>query len=159
MITFTIRPAAMDDRGGLAALLADTALFGAEELGAVVDVLDDALDGRTTNQRWSVATSDGELAAAAMVASEEFGDRVANLLFLGTFQRWRRRGAAAALVRAVAADESERGTRLLLVDTASSAALAPARAVYARHGFKPEASIRDFYGDGEDKVTFARRLG
>lgn len=143
----------------LAALFADTALFGPDDLGAVLAILDDALAGRSTDQRWRVASADATLAAAAMVAAEPFGDRVANILFLGTFSGWRRRGAAAALVEAVAADELSRGTRLLLVDTASSEALASARAFYARNGFRPAGTLRDFYGDGVDKVTFSRRLG
>jgi ribosomal protein S18 acetylase RimI-like enzyme len=168
-VTFTVRDAAPGDRPALAALLCDTGLFGAEDLAAVTALMDEALAGRRPGHHWRVAEpqsappwdapAEPGIVAAALVAPEPFGDRVANLLFLGTLQAWRRRGAADALVRAVAAAERAANTRLLLVDTGSSEALAPAGALYARAGFTQEATIRGYYGEGEDKVTYVLRLG
>ena len=51
-----------------------------------------------------------------------------------------------------------RAARLLIVDTSSLPAFDGARAFYPALGFREEARIRDFWTDGDDKVTFAKRL-
>lgn len=44
--------------------------------------------------------------------------------------------------------------RTLIVDTSSMDDYAQARAFYRRQGLVEEARIRNFYGPGDDKVTF-----
>lgn len=48
--------------------------------------------------------------------------------------------------------------RTLIVDTSSLGGYEQARSFYRRRGFVEEARIRDFYGPGDDKVTFWKSL-
>lgn len=52
----------------------------------------------------------------------------------------------------------EEAARTLIVDTSSLDAYEQARAFYTRRGFVQEARIRDFYGPGDDKVTFWKQI-
>lgn len=149
-----IRPAAPADGAALLSIAEASSLFEPPELAAFAEDL----------AGWRPADGDPRLwfcagdRAAAHAAPEPMSGGVWNLRFLATRSEARRRGLARALVGAVEAAVRERGGRLLLIDTASMAEMAPARALYEALGYAREAVIRDFYADGVDRVTFARRL-
>ena len=48
--------------------------------------------------------------------------------------------------------------RVLLVETSGTDAYERARTFYVARGFVDEARIREYYGPGDDKVVFWRRL-
>lgn len=50
------------------------------------------------------------------------------------------------------------GKRLLLVDTSGTEGFASVRKFYTALGYEREAVIRSFWGEGDDKVTFWKRL-
>ncbi len=63
--------------------------------------------------------------------------------------------------RAVHALEAElriRGARILIADTSGAAGFTAARKFYAAKGYDEEARIRDFWGTGDDKVTYWKSL-
>jgi len=68
------------------------------------------------------------------------------------------KGYGAALVRAAEAHLREAGHRILIVDTSGTDDFAQTRAFYAHLGYAEEARIRDFWADGDDKVTFRKAL-
>lgn len=90
-----------------------------------------------------------------------FADRLWNLYFLASRPDGHRSGAGTALVQRVEHDlqrQGEAAARILIVETSSLDAYRPARTFYARAGFREEARITDFYGPGDDKITFWRSL-
>lgn len=72
--------------------------------------------------------------------------------------RARRAGRGAALVRHVEAELQAEGARVLLIETSCVEAFAAQRRFYLRRGYRQEASIQDFYADGDDKVIFWKSL-
>ena len=52
----------------------------------------------------------------------------------------------------------DKGQRILLVETAGVDDFGYVRKFYANNGFEAEARIRDFYGEGVDKVVFRKSL-
>lgn len=50
------------------------------------------------------------------------------------------------------------GQRLLIVDTSGTDDFALTRQFYATSGYEEEARIRDFWGEGDDKVIFRKSL-
>ena len=53
---------------------------------------------------------------------------------------------------------TERGERVLLVETSGLPGFERTRAFYRKLGYDEEARIRDFYQAGEDKVVFRKAL-
>ncbi len=50
------------------------------------------------------------------------------------------------------------GHRILIVETSSSEDQSAARSLYLKSGYTHEATIRDFWDDGEDKIVFLKKL-
>lgn len=53
----------------------------------------------------------------------------------------------------------DNGNRILIVDTSGTPEFDLTRAFYFKIGYTREAVIRDFWKDGDDKVTFWKKLG
>lgn len=68
------------------------------------------------------------------------------------------RGIGSALLRRVEKEVRAQGGRLLLVETSSTPAYAPARRFYESQGFRYEAVVHDFYAQGDDLLIYAKRL-
>jgi ribosomal protein S18 acetylase RimI-like enzyme len=81
-----------------------------------------------------------------------------DLYWIAVASHARGRGVGRALIRQVETDVIASGGRLLLVETSSSRAYAPARALYASSGYALEASVHDFYAPGDDLLIYAKPL-
>ena len=53
---------------------------------------------------------------------------------------------------------SDRGERILLVETSGLDGFEKTRSFYRRCGYEEEARIREFYQAGEDKIVFRKSL-
>lgn len=81
---------------------------------------------------WTVRDGDALLGCGALKA---LGDGHGEIKSMHTAERHRGRGAAARLVRHIVEEARRRAYRRLSLETGSQPAFAPARALYARHGF------------------------
>jgi ribosomal protein S18 acetylase RimI-like enzyme len=61
-------------------------------------------------------------------------------------------------MEAVEAQLATEGVRILLVDTSGTAEFKRTRAFYDMLGYEREARIRDYWSEGDDKVTFRKSL-
>ncbi len=160
MTSLTIRPATPSDVELIKQLAVDNRMFEPDELGHFDDMLTGFFDGTLDGHQWLVAEPDdapGSIAAAAYVAPEPFSDRMWNLYFLATDPRRHGSGAGTAIVEHIVLGlrgSGESVARTLIVDTSSLGDYEQARAFYRARGFVEEATIRDFYGPGDHKVTF-----
>ncbi len=163
-----------DDRQAVHRLALVNRMFEPEEMNGVDQMLSGYLDRSRPDDHWVVAvpqdadadgaadgTAGGAVLGAAYYAPEPFADRVWNLYFLAVDPDAQGRGVGTALTRHVAEHLHAAGedvARVLLVETSSTEAYRQARTFYAARGFEEEARVRDYYGPGDDKVVFWRRL-
>lgn len=152
-----IRPTTTADVEPLMALVESSGQFDPAGLAHVRDTLVEALAGSGDCGWWTV--DDGEPVGVAFCAPEPVTVGTWNLHLLWVREDRQERGYGAALVDTVEAALVERGARLLLVETSSLPAFAVARAFYARCGFRHEATVREFYDAGDDKLVYTRRVG
>ena len=68
------------------------------------------------------------------------------------------RGHGTTLLRAVEADLTRAGQRLLLVETSGTADFAATRRFYDTRGYTSVASITDYYTPGDDLIVYRRDL-
>ncbi|MXU64253.1 GNAT family N-acetyltransferase [Oceanomicrobium pacificus] len=150
-----VRAARSDDVAALQALLETVDLFPPEMLP---DMIAPALAG-ADEEVWLVAEGTVSLTGLCFARAEEMTDGTWNMLALGVGGSAQGQGVGRALVAAMEAELAERGARLLIVDTSGTAAFDPARRFYAQAGYTEAARIRDFWAEGDDKVTFLKPLG
>lgn len=158
MPTFDVRRARATDAPAIRALAIVNGMFQPDDMADFDAMLSGYYSGELPEHVWLVATTNAEtIVAAAYYAPEPFSNGMWNLYFIATEPLAHGTGAGSALIRAVEGELKARDetlARTLIVDTSSMDGYAQARAFYRRHGFVEEARIRDFYGPGDDKVTF-----
>ena len=119
----------------------------------------DFLTNSNTEHYWFVHEDKGTVTGFCYAVPEALTDRTYNLLAIGVRADRQGRGIGRELMRHAEAALATAGKRLLLVDTSGTADFAPVRRFYAGLGYAQEAVIRDYWGEGDDKVTFWKRLG
>jgi putative acetyltransferase len=81
---------------------------------------------------WAIWDGDEVLGVGALM---DLGGGHGEVKSMHTARAARRRGVASAMVRHIIATARDRGFRRLSLETGASDYFAPARALYARHGF------------------------
>lgn len=163
MTNLTVRAATLADADHIKQLALDNHMFEPDEMGDFDEMLTGFFDGTLEDHHWIVAADakSGAVAAAAYYAPEPFANRMWNLYFIATGPEQHGSGAGTMLMERVEEHLRHLGdeaARTLIVDTSSVGDYEQARAFYRRRGFVEEARLRDFYGPGDDKVTFWKRL-
>ena len=159
---FVLRDAAVADERELIELGIATGLFSAEEadtlLGATLRGLADGSLSRDTHVARVVTDGGGARAGWTYLSADDHADGVWELWWIGVSRAAEGTGAGRALLADAEAVARAAGARLLVISTSSTEATARARAFYERRGYFKCGQVPDFYGDGDDKVVFARRL-
>ncbi|GAA2032802.1 GNAT family N-acetyltransferase [Pseudokineococcus marinus] len=135
------------DVAEVAALEAD--LFGPTAWSAELFWSELAAPGRGA---WVARTADGALAGYAVAAA---AGPDADVQTIATAPWARGRGLGDALLVACEQHAALLGATALLLEV--DAGNAPARRLYARHGFEQLARRRDYYGPGADALVLRRR--
>jgi ribosomal protein S18 acetylase RimI-like enzyme len=181
-----IRPTIAADTDALMSILMDSGQFGEEGVAYVRGILEQYLksnndvDDETTTDNddatkmndmiWLTAVEDNDddakegegdqPVAVAYCAPEAVADGTWNLLMLWTRADRQRRGYGGALDTAVEKELVNRNARLFMVETSSLPAQTAARAFYSstKCSFVHEATIRNYYADGDDKLIYTKPL-
>ncbi len=136
--------------------LVDAAGLFTREDAAVLDATLLAGDGTTCMVE---DADDGPgLASVVLYRPEEAADRVADLTMIAVRPDLHRTGRGAALMRHAERDLRERGQRLLVVRTSSTAQFDRTRSFYRGLGYAEHARVPDYWSDGDDLVLFTKRL-
>lgn len=149
-----IKPTSANDIAGLQAVLDGTELFPSEMLP---DMLAPSLAGET-EALWLTYQINGEAVGFCYTVPEDFADGTWNMLALGVRPDLQGKRIGAALVAAAERHLKDKGQRILIVDTTGTDDFALTRKFYVQNGYEEEARIRDFWADGDDKVTFRKAL-
>jgi GNAT superfamily N-acetyltransferase len=151
-----IRKTERADQAALLHIVGQSGQFDEDGLAHVRATLEQHLDGHGDGI-WLTA-DDGEPIGVAYCAPEPVAAGTWNLLMLWTRSDRHNQGHGAALVNQIEQALHARGARLLIVETSGTPGFAPACAFYAKCGFAHEASIRDFFAAGDDKLVFTKLL-
>lgn len=148
-----VRALERGDLDRVATLVDANAMFPPEMLGEMTA----PYFAGDSDHRWLVH-DDGSVDAVCYCAAEALTDRVWNLLMIAVDPARHGKGLGTALMQAVEQRLMAEGARLIFVDTSGTDAFARTRAFYGMLGYDREARIRDYWADGDDKVTFRKRL-
>lgn len=149
-----IRISTITDIPHLQVILDQTGLFPREMLP---DLMAPFLSG-ADEEVFLTAEIEGVPLGFVYAKAETLADRVWNMLALAVAPPHQRAGIGKMLVSGLEAELRQRGQRLMLVDTSSTAEYSGTRRFYQAMQYEQAAVIPDFWADGDDKVSFVKRL-
>lgn len=153
-----IRPATPDDQKALIAIAEAIGLFSPQELEELSSMLAEYFNGNLGSDRFWSVYDDGKPVGVAYYAPEPYADGTWNLYFIAVHPNRQGEGIGGKLLHYVEQMLTERGERVLLVETSGLPNFERTRAFYRKHGYDEEARIREFYKAGDDKIIFRKAL-
>lgn len=134
------------------ATIAEATLFPGEMMEGMIAP---ALTGDSADI-WRVVTQAGRVVGFAFAQHEAMTDATWNIRAIAVSPDLQGTGAGNALIAAM--EEALGAARLIVIDTTQTPDQARARQFYVARGYAHVATIPDFFGAGEDKVTFVKAL-
>lgn len=153
-----IRPSQKEDLPSLLSLAEDSGLFPKEQLDVLEGMLTSFFEVGEENEGFWLTDHDGNSVGVAFCEPELMTNETWNLRLIAVAPELQRSGRGAALLSHIEQLLFDRGGRLLIVDTSGTEDFESVREFYRRCGYAEESRIRDFFDDGDDKVTFTKRL-
>jgi ribosomal protein S18 acetylase RimI-like enzyme len=150
-----IRTAEKQDIPGMKEVLDSTELFPSAYLE---EMMSGYLTDPATDDIWFCASAGNQVMAFAYCVPEKLTDGTYNLLAIATRKAWQGKGIGKEMMRFVERWLKENKNRLLIVDTSGAPQYTLTREFYLKLGYTKEAVIRDFWKEGEDKITFRKKL-
>ncbi len=150
-----LRPITKEDIPALKVVLDSIELFPAEMLDGLVE---DFLTNPDTQDIWFTYTIDDQPIALAYCAPEKLTDGTYNLYAIGIKSGIQGKGIGKKMMDHLENLLQKAGHRILIVETSGGETYNLTRAFYLKCGYTQEATIREFWGPGEDKVVFWKKL-
>ena len=86
------------------------------------------------------------------------GDNVWELFWIGVHPNHQRGGSGAFMLSFVEKTAAMAGARMLIINTSSGNQFEKARSFYAKQGYQKCGQIPDFYTEGQDQMTFVKKI-
>ncbi len=153
-----IRSIIETDRPHLVNLLSRIKEFDAEDRKIALMVIDTSLyePERETNYFVIATAEDGKIVGYACYGEAWITDRTFELYWIAVDPDYGNKGVGTLILKGVEKGVADLKGRMIVLETSSSQEYAAARHFYLKNGYTIVSTIKDFYRDGEDKVTFLK---
>ena len=152
---YDIRKVIGSDLDALKKILDSSGLCPSEYLG---EMISEYLSDPASEEIWFTYVQDSEPVGFGYCVPEKLTDGTYNLLAIAVDKKSQGFGIGSKLINYLENELKRQQKRILIVDTSSSEDFALTRSFYLKGGYTNAATIKDFWKDGEDKVTFYKRL-
>lgn len=150
-----LRPAQGTDLDALSSLVEKVGLMPGDVLAQSMAPYFDAMP---ENEICVIAELQGEIIGFYYARQEEMAHNVWNMLIIAVDQDKQSQGVGRTLVAHLEQTLREQNQRILIIDTSSDDQFIKTQKFYQDLGYQRTATIPDFWIDGEDKITFYKRL-
>jgi ribosomal protein S18 acetylase RimI-like enzyme len=154
-----VRELTASDRDALAGLLARIPQFKPDEVAVALELIDASIaDAKGSGYECLVAVSEGALVGYTCVGPTPMTESTWDLYWIAVDPALQGRGVGRALYAAFVERMRARGGRNVRIETSSKEDYAATGGFYERLGFRIDGRLRDFYAEGDDLLTFYRRI-
>lgn len=149
------RMVAKEDLSGLKEVLDSSELFPSEYLD---DMISDYFTNPETQAIWFTCITDSKLSAIGYCAPEKFTNGTYNLYAIAVKKELQGMGIGKKMMKFLEDHLKNNNHRILIIDTSSDQRYELTRKFYKDLNYRQEAVIKDFWNEGEDKITFLKKL-
>jgi GNAT superfamily N-acetyltransferase len=149
------------DRKYIEDILRSTGFFYEYEIKTALDIADITISEGIENSgyHWlKVSDEDGIITAFANYGRNDFSVHSWELYWIAVNEKVRNLNLGSILLHRVEENIIKEGGKILWIETSGRPLYAPTEAFYRRNGYELQASLKDFYGQGDPKQIYAKRL-
>lgn len=150
-----IRPTNTNDIAKLQQILDETGLFPSDMLP---EMLSGFLTGDACDTVWLTCENNNSPAGFCYAAPEKLTEGTWNMLAIAVSPDQQGAGVGAALTQALEDRLLSSNQRILIADTSGLPEFQRTRNFYLKTGYTQAARIPDFWDEGDDKVTFWKKI-
>ncbi|MEM9329338.1 MAG: GNAT family N-acetyltransferase [Bacteroidota bacterium] len=150
-----VRKVERKDLEGIRKVIASSELFPPELLD---EMIADYLDNPATEDIWFTGEEENELIAVGYCAPEKFTEGTYNLYAIGVLDEQQGKGVGTKMMKYLEDKLRQQSKRVLIVETSGDPQFNLTRKFYLNLGYEQEATIRDFWQEGEDKIIYWKKL-
>ena len=155
-----VRGLTREDRPKLLCLLAKTGVFTAHEIDVAMELIDIVLQNPQQDdyEIYCLVDDRDQPLGYICYGPAPMTQGTFDLYWIAVDPESQQKGIGSMLVDFLEGAVKERNGRMILVDTSSTLAYEAAHRFYLQKGFREAGRILDYYGPGNDRVTFCKRL-
>ncbi len=147
------------DLAAVREIVASSGFFSAEEEAVAVELVEERLQrGEAGGYRFVFAERAGRLLGYACYGPIAGTQSGIDLYWIAVHETARRQGLGAKILDRVERAVAEAGGGDIYVETSSRAQYRPTRSFYAHHAYRRAALLAGFYGPGDGKVIYVKRV-
>lgn len=144
-----------EDVSGLKEVLDSSGLFPSEYLD---DMISDFFTNPETQAIWFTCITDNKPSAIGYCAPEKLTNGTYNLYAIAVRKELQGKGIGKTMMKFIEELLKKTNKRVLIIDTSSDQHYELTRKFYKDLNYIQEAVIKDFWNEGEDKITFLKKL-
>ena len=152
-----IRPTLPGDTPALLDIAERTQVFKPHELVALREVLDDYHNAPGEHQAYTFESND-KILGFVYIAPAAMTDRTWYLYWIFVDKHTQAKGIGSHLLGFAESQVREARGRIMLIETSGLPYYQLTRTFYLKHGYELDATVRDYYEDGDDMNVFRKRL-
>jgi len=150
-----MRLALKTDISAIKPIVVDSDLFPVEYLEGMMS---DYLDNPKSEELWYVAEAADDMLGFGYCIPEKFTEGTYNLLAVAVASTKQGQGYGKQMIHFLEEHLQKKGGRILLIETSSGDDYKLTRKFYEYLNYIKEASIRDYWSEGESKVIYLKKL-
>lgn len=148
-----------DDIPMLEEVLVATGAFTDDEVAVAVELLETVINNpRQEDYEVAVADVGGRVAGYVLFGPVPLTEGNYDLYWIAVDPNSQGSGVGRRLMKHVEEQVSQRGGRMLCLETSSQGGYLRTRSFYEQAGYVEESCIRDFYKPGDDRLTYVKRF-
>ncbi|WP_158264525.1 GNAT family N-acetyltransferase [Photobacterium rosenbergii] len=149
-----LRQLQLTDKAKMLELVNKTQIFAPEEVSFIADTF----EGESSEAVWFGKFEGERMIGVAYCVPMEMTNATWNVLMLLVDPEHHRRGIGKELMQLMESTLTQKGQRLLIVETSSTDDFRTARSFYRAIGYAQQGAIEHYYDDDDHKITFIKRL-